>query len=93
MASSNKVRCDVSYVALYQGTTLESDRRARLCGDDEPEVMSLTSQHNRVFVRLYGNALDTKPDLEMVYSLVKTGTCCCCLKQVHVVAKLRMFLK
>ena len=74
MARGNNVRCDISYVALYQATTLESDRRAKLCGDDEPAVMSLTSHSNRVFVRLYGNGLHTKPDLRMVYSMVQTGT-------------------
>nr|KAG5707212.1 hypothetical protein BaRGS_017896 [Batillaria attramentaria] len=75
MQRAKSQRCDNSYVALYQGTTLESDRRARICNDDKPEVMSVTSNRNRVFVRLYGNSLDAKPELEMVYSLVKTGSC------------------
>ncbi|KAL8589309.1 hypothetical protein ACOMHN_052312 [Nucella lapillus] len=77
---SNPARCDISYVALYQATTLTADRRARLCGDLdpklEPEAMALTTGSNRVFVRLYGHALNHKPELEMVYSLVRTGEAC-----------------
>ncbi|XP_076470446.1 uncharacterized protein LOC143300570 [Babylonia areolata] len=77
---SNPARCDISYVAIYQATTLPADRKGRLCGDDDPQLdpqaVALTSHSNRVFVRLYGNALHHKPDLEMVYSLVRTGDAC-----------------
>ncbi|XP_076449143.1 uncharacterized protein LOC143285631 [Babylonia areolata] len=76
MSRAKNARCEGSYVSLYQGTTLHSDRRARMCGNDAPEVMSLTSSHNRVFVRLFGGSLAAKPILEMVYSLVKTGEAC-----------------
>lgn len=73
MRRATTAPCDNSYVEVYKGTTLERDRATSLCEDKIGSPMSITSDRNRVFVRVYGNSLQEKPDLKMVYSLVKTG--------------------
>ncbi|XP_012939622.1 uncharacterized protein LOC101845248 [Aplysia californica] len=67
-----RARCEDNQVTLYERTTLDSDVRQRYC---KAQRLDVTSDSNRVFVRLFSSSPANKPDIKLVYSLVRRGKC------------------
>ncbi|CAG5120138.1 unnamed protein product, partial [Candidula unifasciata] len=74
MDMRNRKRCDNNNITIYERTTLDSAIKGKYCpGSDER--FDMTSDSNRVFVRLYGSSITNKPNVKMIYSLVRRGEC------------------
>ncbi|KAK3772888.1 hypothetical protein RRG08_024073 [Elysia crispata] len=77
---SNKInlkgrkRCENSNVTIYERTTLKSSDTKEFCNTNRH--LDRTSKSNRIFVRVFGSTLAEKPNVQMVYSLVREGGPC-----------------
>ncbi|GFS16417.1 neuropilin and tolloid-like protein 1 [Elysia marginata] len=71
----SRKRCDVSNVTIYERTTLDSAITKEFCSTNNKHLDKI-SKSNRVFVRVFGSTLAEKPNVQMVYSLVREGGPC-----------------
>ncbi|XP_041375207.1 neuropilin and tolloid-like protein 2 [Gigantopelta aegis] len=61
-------RCDHNYIEMYTRTTLESNKHARYCAGPEAKMKSA---YNRVFVRVFGNSVSTRPSVRLIYTVFR----------------------
>ncbi|CAG5128475.1 unnamed protein product, partial [Candidula unifasciata] len=70
----HRKRCDLHNITVYDRTTLESAAKESFCRSQN-EVLDISSDSNRVFVRLFGSSLHNKPYLRLAYTLFRKGDC------------------